>query len=68
MADFGGTGRPAGIMLEMVVGLLGELPYRLSDGSKSKLILQWAIGHYPLTESVGTTAKGTAQLCLIFLM
>ena len=58
-------------LLEKVVGLLGELPYRLPDSTKSTLILQsfntskWAIGHYPLTESVRTTAKDTAQLCFI---
>ena len=58
-------------LLERVVGLLGELPLRLSDSTKFILILQsfhalkWAIGHYPLTESVGTTAKGTAPLCFI---
>ena len=55
-------------LLEMVVSLLGELPYGLSDSTKSMLILQYfhtlkqTIGHHSLTESVGTTAKGTAQL------
>ena len=44
--------------LEKVVGLFGELPYGLSLHTFKR-----AIGHYPLTESVGTTAKGTAQLC-----
>ena len=51
-------------LLDRVVGLLGELP-------KSILILQsihtfkWALGHHPLTEFAGTTAKGTAQLYCI---
>ena len=57
-----------GCLLEMVVSLLGKLPYGLSDSTKSILILQYfhtlkqTIGHHSLTESVGTTAKGTAQL------
>ena len=54
--------------------MLGALPKRLSASSSSKSILilpsfytlQWVLGQYPLTESAGTIAKGTAQSFALF--